>query len=89
MNQEGSRLRTGLLFRRIVDEGLLLDLEEDMGYRLNDVGVSIVSLLSEGVDGAALIDRLCAEYDIDRERCAREVSAFLEDLQARGLTRGE
>ena len=87
MNQEGSKLRTGLLFRRIVDEGLLLDLEEDLGYRLNDVGVSIVSLLSEGIDGVALIDRLCAEYEIDRDRCTREVSDFLDDLQARGLIR--
>ncbi len=85
MNQDNSRLRSGLLFRRIVDEGLLLDLRDDAGYRLNDVATSILDLLSQGVEEKELVDRLCAEFEIDRERCAREVSDFLAELAEREL----
>jgi hypothetical protein len=83
-----SRLRDGLLFRRIADEGLLLDLEEDAGYRLNDVGMSIVSLLSDGVDDEALVERLCQEFEIDRDGCRHAVTRFVEDLRSRTLLRG-
>ena len=86
---DDTRLRSGLLFRRIVDEGLLLDLEEDVGYRLNEVGIRIVSLLSEGVAGEVLIERLCEEFEIDRESCAAEVDAFVAELRGRDLLRGD
>lgn len=82
-----SKLRDGLLFRRIVDEGLLLDLEADVGYSLNEVGTRILSLLAEGMEGEGLVERLCSEFDIDRAECAREVEEFLAQLETRGLLR--
>lgn len=85
MSEKETRLKNGLLVRRIVDEGLLLDLEGDVGYRLNDVATSILGLLDEGIEGEALIDRLCGEFEIDRETCAREVSEFLGELEAKGI----
>ncbi len=85
MSEKETRLKDGLLVRRIVDEGLLLDLEGDVGYRLNDVATSILGLLNEGMEGEALIDRLCSEFEIDRETCAREVSDFLVELEAKGI----
>jgi hypothetical protein len=84
---DGSRLRSDLLLRRIVDEGLLLDVERDLGYRLNDTAMSIVALLSEGRDRDAIVERLCLEFEVDRDRCEEAVTRFLGELVSRGLLR--
>ena len=85
MTSSDSGLRSGLLFRRIVDEGLLLDLEADVGYSLNEVGARILELLSEGEGRDRVVERLCSEFEIEEAQCQREVEAFLEELRSRGL----
>ena len=85
MSSPNALLRERILFRRIVDEGLLLDLETDLAFRLNQVGTRIVELLDEGRDVESLERQLCAEFSIDEDRCAQEVGRFLEQLKSKGL----
>lgn len=87
MQRNDIRLKNGLLFRRIVDEGLLLDIENDVGYRLNRVGTHILQLLQEGSTGEELAARLCTEFDIDEQRCSLEIHEFLQQLDSAGLLR--
>ena len=85
MSSPNALLRERILFRRIVDEGLLLDLDTDLAFRLNQVGTRIVELLGEGKDVESLERRLCAEFSIDEDQCAQEVGRFLEQLKSKRL----
>ncbi len=50
------------------------------------------SLLWERLEGGAteeeLIDLLCVEYEVDRARAARDVRAFLSELDRFGILEG-
>ncbi len=52
---------------------------------LDPVGSRILDLLDGETTVAELLDRLAAEYDIDRDRIASEVEVFLEELAAAGV----
>ena len=49
--------------------------------KLNETGKLLWSLLTEDTTREALIDALCAEYEIDRSVAERDVDAFLDTLR--------
>jgi hypothetical protein len=49
-------------------------------HALNGVGSRIWALLAEPCTMASLCATLCNEYDVDTERCAREVERYLSML---------
>ena len=66
-------------------ELVILNLKDSVYYGLEDVGVRIWSLLKRPVTVAAIRDALVAEYDVEPDRCERDVRALLRDLASRGL----
>ncbi|HKV52505.1 MAG TPA: PqqD family protein [Gemmatimonadaceae bacterium] len=71
------------------DETVLLDAERGQYYTLNEVGGRIWSLLVDGTSFAEIVDRLCAEYDVTRERGERDADMLLRELLGKSLLRAE
>ncbi len=67
------------------DEVVVLDVQEGAYFVLNPVGARIWSLIQEPKTVGALIDALLEEYDVEEDRCAREVTDLLQDLARRKL----
>jgi sulfur transfer complex TusBCD TusB component (DsrH family) len=66
-------------------ETVILSLEDGVYYGLEEVGARIWELLQRPIQVSAIRDALVAEYDVDPERCRRDLLALLQDLAARGL----
>lgn len=71
------------------DETVLLDVERGRYYSLNDVGSRIWALVCEGVPFGEIVDRVCAEYDVSRERGERDADVLIRQLLAESLVRCE
>ena len=52
---------------------------------LNETGVVIWKALEKGADENELVAAVTAEYDIDRETAARDVSLFVEKCKKVGI----
>lgn len=74
-----------LLASAFDQELVILNLRDGVYYGLEDVGVRLWNLLQRPVTVAAIRDALVAEYDVEPDRCARDVRALLQELAARGL----
>ncbi|MGA2383793.1 MAG: PqqD family peptide modification chaperone [Gemmatimonadales bacterium] len=66
-------------------ELVILSLKDGVYYGLEDVGARIWGLLQRPITVSAIRDALVAEYDVEPERCGRDLAALLQDLAARGL----
>jgi len=66
-------------------EIILLSLETGMYYGLGQVGARIWDLLQRPMRAGDIRDTILAEYEVDAERCERDVLALLRDLLDAGL----
>lgn len=64
---------------------LLLNAETGSYHGLSPVASRIWELLADPIDEDALVLQLVEEFAVTAEQCAREVTAFLAALRARGL----
>jgi hypothetical protein len=69
----------------LAEEAVILDLESGTYYGLDAVGFRIWDLVQEPRTVATIVNAIVAEYDVDRERCERDVLALLDRLAATGL----
>lgn len=71
------------------DQTVLLDVERGQYYTLNEVGGRIWSLLVNERSFAEIVDRVCAEYDVTRERGERDADMLLRELLGKSLVRAD
>ena len=71
------------------DETVLLDVERGRYFALNEVGSRIWALVCEGESIGAIVDRVCAEYDVARERGERDADVLIRQLLSAALVRCE
>ena len=75
--------------RTLDDDLVILDVPSGRYFELNDVG----ALVWEHLDGSTtvedLIDRVVADYDVDRDTAARDVQDLLGQLIEAGLVVSE
>ncbi len=76
---------TDVLTSKIDDEIIILSIEADAYFGLNDVGSRVWELLDEPATLDELVQRFMAEYDVDAETCRNDVEAFLDDMLSRKL----
>jgi hypothetical protein len=76
-----------VLSRQAGGEAVLLDLDSDQYYALNEVGTAVFGLLSEGASFGAIIDALTARYDVAESQLASDVTSLLADLEGLGLVK--
>lgn len=80
------RLRTtGLKWRLVEDEVIAVDLLQSTYLSANGSGAILWQALAEGTTRTRLVDLLVREFAIESERAARDVEAFLADLEIRKL----
>ena len=69
-------------FRAIGDEGgLVVDSDESKVHVLNPVGSVIYSMLDGGHTKEQIIDAVVEQFDVSRDDAARDLEAFLEQLE--------
>jgi hypothetical protein len=69
----------------LVGEAVILNLRTGVYYGLDSVGARIWTLLQESRLVSELIDMILDEYDVDPDRCEREIIDLLTELKAREL----
>ena len=66
-------------------EKIILNLKDGVYYSLNEVARRIWELFQEPRQVYQVIETLTSEYDIDSDRCTKELYELLADLANRGL----
>ncbi len=61
-------------------EAAILDLEGGVYYGLDEVGARIWEMIQEPRPASEVRDALIEEYDVEPERCERDLLALLERL---------
>ncbi|HEX8393188.1 MAG TPA: PqqD family protein [Longimicrobium sp.] len=74
-----------ILAAHLEGEAVLLNMETKNYYRLNETAAVVFKGLERGLGRDALVDELCAKFEVDRPQAAEAVDALLADLAARGL----
>jgi len=78
-------LAPDVVLRVINGEALLLKLNAEDVFALNDTGTRIVQLMIEGRDLEAVLDALQEEYGVERVELQLAVKDLINALRARGL----
>ncbi len=67
------------------DESAILNLKNSVYYGMNPVGTRVWNLLQKPKRIVELRDALLEEYDVDAERCERDLLDLLEQMRVEGL----
>ena len=73
--------------QEVSGETVLLDLESEQYFGLDEVGTRIWKLIRKGSTTADVVDMLLQEYDVDRPQLEKDVAELLQELVAAGLIR--
>lgn len=73
----------------LMGEVAILDLKAGVYYGLDDVGARIWNLIQEPKAVSEIRDTLLQEYDIEADRCERDLLALLQRLADEGLVEVE
>jgi hypothetical protein len=75
----------GVMCQGVGGEMVLLVLESDQCFGLNEVGAQVWQMLNEGLTQEEMIGRLLERYEVSREQLANDVSVLLSSLADRRL----
>lgn len=79
------RVPEDVLAAHLDGEAVLLHMDTKNYFRLNATAAHVFRGLERGLGRDALLDGLCAEFDVERGVAAGELDRLLGDLSARGL----
>lgn len=66
-------------------EAAILNLQSGKYFGLDEVGATVWSLIAEPRRVSEIRDELLEHYEVDADRCSRELVELLEDLASHGL----
>ena len=64
----------------LVGEAVILNFRSGIYYGLNTVGARVWSLIQEPTTVGAVLNTLLEEYDVEPDRCERDLLAILQAL---------
>jgi Coenzyme PQQ synthesis protein D (PqqD) len=67
------------------DEAAILNMKNSVYYGMNSVGTRVWALVKEPKRIGEVRDAIVHEYDVDSERCGRDVLELLEQMRDEGL----
>lgn len=67
------------------EESVVLSLKNSVYYGMNPVGSSVWKLLQQKRTVAELRDAVLGEYEVEADRCERELLDLLEKMRSEGL----
>jgi hypothetical protein len=66
---------------------VILQVEADRYYNLNELGTEVWQLIQQPVTVAEIVGRITATHDVDAARCEADIVALLQDMaRARLIT---
>lgn len=68
-------------------ETVLMSIDSGQYYGLSGVGSQIWEMLAEPMTLEAVVQKLCATFQIDEAQCRADAETFLKDLVASGLAK--
>ena len=74
-----------VLSQEVNGETVLLDLDGESYFGLNEVGTRIWQLLKDELNIGLVLDALDGEYDVSREQLESDVAKLLGSLEESGL----
>ena len=79
------RVPEGVLISRLQEEAVILNLDSERYFGLDDVGTRFLSVLSNSESIEAAYQSLLEEYDVDREVLREDLIALIENLSQQGI----
>ncbi len=74
-----------VLLQKLGDEAVLLNLDDEHYYGLNEVGARFWDLLEQYDNLSDIVEAILAEYDVDEATVHNNIRALLIDLIEKGL----
>jgi hypothetical protein len=74
-----------VLISHLQDEAVILNLDSERYYGLDDVGTRFLSVVTTSESIESAYDRLRGEYDVDPDILRNDLLALIENLIDRGL----
>ena len=78
-------LSPDVISQEVSGETVLLDLESENYFGLDEVGTRIWQLIKETNDLKAIYDILLSEYEVTGERLQQDLSTLLVEIEGLGL----
>ncbi|PWT95241.1 MAG: PqqD family protein [Blastocatellia bacterium] len=75
----------GVLISQLQQESVILNLESEAYFGLDDVGTRFLTVLTSSDSIAAAYEKLRAEYDVDAEVLRRDILDLVDKLIDQGL----
>ncbi|MBN1824246.1 MAG: PqqD family protein [Endomicrobiales bacterium] len=72
-------------WRKVDDEAVILGMDDNSYYSINDIGTRMWELLNEGKTQKDIIEVVSAEYDVDPSRVRKDLGAFIRELKKEKL----
>ena len=82
-------LSPDVISQEVSGETVLLDLESENYFGLDEVGTRIWQLIKETNDLEAIFNTLLAEYDVSEERLLGDLDALLGEIAGLGMVKLE
>ena len=79
------RLQSGVRFRRLFDEAVLIHQQKDEALVLNDTAISFLEACDGRRSVGEIIASMTGEFDVSRERLTADLAPFIEQLAAEGI----
>ncbi|OOZ44758.1 PqqD family protein [Solemya velum gill symbiont] len=71
--------------QEVSDETVLLDLESEVSFGLDEIGTRVWQLIRESGDPEAIFDTILSEYEVSAEQLESDLDALYEKLLQAGL----
>ncbi len=78
-------LRSDLVIEAVDDEFLILDLNSNLYFGLNELGRVIWQGIGKGKDFGEIVAQVCENFEVDEKIARVDAAEFLGDLLTRGL----
>lgn len=79
------RVPDDVLISRLQEESVILNLDSERYFGLDDVGTRFLSVLTTSESIEAAYQALLEEYDVDREVLRDDLIALIENLSQQGI----
>jgi hypothetical protein len=83
------RVPDSVLMRSMGDEMVMLDLEKENYFGLNEVGARVMQIAAPGATLEAIVDQLLEEFEVRREQAEQDVRQIAAELIGAGLLERE
>jgi Coenzyme PQQ synthesis protein D (PqqD) len=79
------RVPDDVLISNLQEESVILNLDSERYYGLDDVGTRILTLLNTSDSIEAAYEKLAQEYDVDEEVLRKDLLTLVENLLEQGI----